>query len=102
MNMQGRLDAARTAIEALVLFVKYRGRFELIVEGRADPKLPMNRPQVRFDGLDLAENATSCTHAQNDASRLFLWMITVGLAETGIWSQPAVTGSPCLYFEAIR
>ena len=52
MKMRDRLDAARATIEALASFyVKYRNRFELIVEGRADPKLPMNRPQVRFDGL---------------------------------------------------
>src|SRR5579863_3471422 len=47
----GRFDEASRTIEALAAFYRrYRHRFEAIVGGDADPAVPMNRPQVRFDG----------------------------------------------------
>jgi hypothetical protein len=55
----GRPQAACAAVQQLAAFYrKCRGRFEAILDGRADPGLPMNRPPVRFDGL----TSPSCRH----------------------------------------
>ena len=98
----GQIDAARTAIQALAsFFMKYRSRFELIVEGRASPS-PANRPQVRFDGLNLAENATSWSHAQNDALGYFLWMYCRLAGNGHLAPNPDLLALFVLYFEAIR
>jgi hypothetical protein len=70
----GQQGVALSIVKALAAFFsKYRSRFEAIVEGRADPNLPMNRPHVRFDGLHLAEIPARWAHAQNDALGYFLW-----------------------------
>jgi phosphorylase kinase alpha/beta subunit len=99
----GQTDAARATIEALASFyIKYCNRFELIVEGRADPQLPMNRPQVRFDGLNLSENATSWSHAQNDALGYFLWMYCRLALNGHLVPNGQLLALLVLYFETIR
>ncbi len=99
----GLTNVARSTLEALAsFFLKYRSRFELIIEGRADAKSPMHRPQVRFDGVNLAENATSWSHAQNDALGYFLWMYC-RLAKNGhLVPNAELLALFVLYFEAIR
>ena len=58
LEADGHREAATTVANTLAAFYrKYRGRFEAIVERRIDPQEPMNRPQVRFNGLHLVENA---------------------------------------------
>lgn len=53
---------------------RYRWRFVEIVEGRADYREPMNRPHIRFSGVDLSELPEKWAHAQNDALGYFLWL----------------------------
>ena len=55
-------------------FAKYRHRFIDIIDGKADPADPMNRPHIRFDGTQLTENTEKWAHAQNDALGYFLWL----------------------------
>jgi phosphorylase kinase alpha/beta subunit len=99
----GQREAARTVVEAVAAFYsKYRSRFEAIVEGRADRKLPMSRPQVRFDGLSLGEIPAPWAHAQNDALGYFLWMYC-RLARTGrLVPDGELLALFALYFAAIR
>ncbi len=70
-------DAAipRACIQSLTaFFAKYRHRFTDIIDGKADPSDPMNRPHIRFDGTHLTENTEKWAHAQNDALGYFLWL----------------------------
>ncbi len=99
----GLTNVARHTLEALAsFFLKYRSRFELIIEGHTDPKSPINRPQVRFDGVNLKENATGWSHAQNDALGYFLWMYC-RLAKGGyLVPNEELLALFVLYFEAIR
>jgi GH15 family glucan-1,4-alpha-glucosidase len=57
-------------------FTKHRERFTAIIEGRADPSNPMNRPHIRFDGTTLDEIPQKWAHAQNDALGYFLWLLS--------------------------
>lgn len=102
-EISGMTGTACAVIEALASFFrKYRERFETIIEQRADPGVPMNRPQVRFDGLNLAENQTRWSHAQNDALGYFLWMYC-RLAKGGyLTPNTGLLALFALYFEAIR
>jgi len=99
----GQWGAARNAMEALAAFYrKYRSRLEAIVEGRADPKSPMNRPQVRFDGLQLVEIPSRWAHAQNDAIGYFLWLYS-RLASAGrLAVDEGLLALFALYLERIR
>jgi phosphorylase kinase alpha/beta subunit len=102
-EISGKRDIARTAVEALATFYrKYRNRFEAVIDGRADPQLPTNRPQVRFDGLNLAENPTGWSHAQNDALGYFLWMYCRMAQNGSLVPDAALLALFPLYFEAIR
>jgi Glycosyl hydrolases family 15 len=75
----GRLEAACAAVQQLAAFyLRYRGRFEAILDGRVDLSSPMNRPAVRFDGLAFAELPEQWPHAQNDA---------LGLPVRGSWHR---------------
>lgn len=55
-------------------FAKHRHRFVDVIEGKADPSEPMNRPHIRFNGADLTELPEKWSHAQNDALGYFLWL----------------------------
>jgi len=103
LETAGLSDAARTTVQRLAAFYqRYRKRFEAIVERRADPSLPMNRPQVRFDGLELAELPTPWAQAQNDALGYFLWLYC-RLARTGrVQPDRELLALFALYFESIR
>lgn len=86
-------------------FAKHCNRFTAIIEGRADPSNPMNRPHIRFDGLTLDEIPEKWAHAQNDALGYFLWLLSqVTLA--GVYSpdekSAQVIDALILYFRAIR
>jgi phosphorylase kinase alpha/beta subunit len=101
--MAGRWDVAVAAIEALAAFYKkYRNRFEDIIDGRADFSLPMNRPQVRFDGINLAEIATGWSHAQNDALGYFLWIYCRAAHNGRLAPDPSLLTLFALYFKVIR
>jgi hypothetical protein len=52
-------------------FIKHRKRLLDIIEGVADPNIPMNRPHIRFDGRSLEEVKEKWAHAQNDALGYF-------------------------------
>jgi phosphorylase kinase alpha/beta subunit len=99
----GRPEAAGAAVHQLAAFyLKYRGRFEAILDGRADPRLPMNRPAVRFDGLTLAELATPWPHAQNDALGYFLWAYCRFARARQLAPDPELLALLPLYFQSIR
>ena len=102
-EVAGMREVACTTIKALsAFFSKCRSRFEDIIDGRADPTIPMNRPQVRFDGLNLREISTSWSHAQNDALGYFLWMYC-RLAHNGcLVPDSELLALITLYFEAIQ
>lgn len=99
----GKWNIASATIEALAAFYrKYRSRFETIIEGRANSSLPMNRPQVRFDGLNLAEISTGWSHAQNDALGYFLWIYCRAAHMGRVTPDASLLTLFALYFEAIH
>jgi hypothetical protein len=99
----GRPEAACAAVQQLAAFyLKHRGPFEAILDGRADPSLPMNRPAVRFDGLTLSELSTPWPHAQNDALGYFLWAYCRFARATQLVPDPELLALLPLYFQAIR
>ena len=99
----GMTDTARTIVEELASFyLKYRSRFEAIIEGHADPKVPMNRPQVRFEGVDLSEISKGWSHAQNDALGYFLWMYCRLAQGRYLLPNGELLALFVLYFETIR
>jgi len=55
-------------------FLKFAARFDDIISGKADKSDPMQRPHIRFNGDNLAENTEFWNHKQNDALGYFLWM----------------------------
>jgi phosphorylase kinase alpha/beta subunit len=66
---------AAGALQALMsYFTKFRFRFTDAIEGRSDPRDPMFRPHIRFDGTHLTEVDEKWSHAQNDALGAFLWL----------------------------
>ncbi|MFM7058130.1 MAG: glycoside hydrolase family 15 protein [Planctomycetota bacterium] len=77
-----------TCVQAIAQFYhRHRHRFVEIIEGRADFREPMNRPHIRFNGVDLSELPEKWAHAQNDALGYFLWL-TCRLVGTGaIWVE---------------
>ncbi len=99
----GRLDVTAGVVTALSRFYgKYRHRFKDIISGLADPNVVMNRPHVRFNGLNLAENNENWAHAQNDALGYFLW-IYCRLARRGVLEPDGeLLALFALYFERIR
>ncbi len=103
LETTGRREQASAAVEALAAFYrKYRTRFEAIVEGRADWKVPMARPQVRFDGLNLLEIPARWAHAQNDALGYFLWMYCRSALDGRLEPDGEMLALFTLYFEAIQ
>ena len=71
----GRTDVAVQNLRTLMkYFIKHRKRLLDIIEGVADPNIPMNRAHIRFDGRSLEEVKEKWAHAQNDALGYFLWM----------------------------
>ncbi|PSP15630.1 MAG: phosphorylase kinase [Cyanobacteria bacterium QS_8_64_29] len=74
--------AARTLETLMAYWQKHRHRLDAIIAGRAHPQDPMARPQVRFDGRNLAELSQKWAHAQNDALGYFLWLYST-LAREG-------------------
>lgn len=78
----------RTVRAVLDFYKKHRHRFVDIIEGRADPDDPMNRPHIRFDGNTLTELPEKWAHAQNDALGYFLQ--GVGKAADSFGGKPAL------------
>lgn len=66
--------AVRCMRTLMSFFSKYRSRFLDIIEGKVDAEDPMNRPQVRFDGVLIEELPEHWPHAQNDALGYFVWL----------------------------
>jgi phosphorylase kinase alpha/beta subunit len=99
----GHGETAAHAMESIATyFRKYRHRFEGALEGQADAWEPMNRPEVRFDGLRLEEIPGHWAHAQNDALGYFLWLYC-RLAQAGhLVPDGALLGLFAAYFEALR
>ena len=103
LQASGRPEAACAALQQLAAFhLNHRVRFETIVDGRSDPGLPMNRPQVRFDGLTLSELPVPWPHAQNDALGYFLWAYCRFARMAQLATEPALLALLQLYFQAIR
>ncbi len=102
----GRIQAAVKNLRSLMkYFIKYRKRFDDIIQGRVDPNIPMNRPQIRFNGRSLTEIKEKWPHAQNDALGYFLWMFCKLVYECAL--NPSTNELNMLtlfprYFEAIQ
>jgi hypothetical protein len=102
----GRTDIALRTLRALMkYFIKYRKRFLDIIDGTADPNIPMNRPQIRFDGNNLEELNEKWAHAQNDALGYFLWLFCKLMNEEVLTPGADELNMLAIfprYFEAIR
>ncbi|WP_373650940.1 glycoside hydrolase family 15 protein [Schlesneria sp. DSM 10557] len=71
----GETEKAAAATRSLMTyFEKHRHRFSDIIDGKTDPRDPMARPHIRFDGDRLCELDEKWSHAQNDAIGGFLWL----------------------------
>ncbi len=66
--------AVKTMRTMLDFYRKHRRRFTDIIEGRANHDDPMQRPHIRFSGVDLNELPEKWSHAQNDALGYWLWL----------------------------
>ncbi len=103
LEVSGQGAEAAAVLRALAAFYgKYRWRFEAVVEGRADAAAPMNRPQVRFDGLKLAEIPSRWAQAQNDALGYFLWLYCRLARARRVLPDAELLALFGFYFEAIR
>jgi phosphorylase kinase alpha/beta subunit len=102
----GQPSPATRAAEALMTyFIQHRRRFADVIEGRADPADPMQRPHVRFNGDTLEELPVKWAHAQNDALGYFLWFYTLLVERGALRPAPAawsVIGDLVRYFAAIE
>jgi len=102
-EVAGQTAAAVAVMQALAAFYKkYRRRFTAIVMGPADPKSPMSRPHVRFDGLNLVEIPDQWAHAQNDALGYFLWAYCRMACKGHLAPDGELLALFALYFERIR
>jgi phosphorylase kinase alpha/beta subunit len=102
-EVAGDTAAARSVVAALAAFYrKHRGRFAAIVKGEADPARPMNRPHVRFDGVNLAENPETWAQAQNDALGYFLWAYCRMASKGQLAPDRELLALFALYFQRIR
>ena len=87
----GSPDAAVEILESLLRFQHATvDRFDAIIEGRADPDDPQQRPHVRFDGRTFREIDVPWAHAQNDALAYVVWL-AAGLWRDGAWDPSAET-----------
>ena len=85
----GQPDRAVAAVAAMTRFFHtQRNKLRDIITGKADPQNVMLRPQIRFDGVKLAELSETWSHAQNDAIGYWLWLGTT-LAREGHWQPSA-------------
>ncbi len=83
--LNGRLAASIRVVRALTTFFrKYHFRFDHIIAGAVDPREPMNRVHVRFDGERLEELPGTWSHAQNDALGYFVWLYCKLAAESAL------------------
>jgi len=102
----GRTDIAVRNLRALMTyFIKHRKRFLDIIDGDVDPNIPMNRPQIRFDGNSLEEVKEKWAHAQNDALGYFLWLFSKLVNEKALDPSAQELNMLALfprYFEAIH
>ena len=86
-HLQGRTSVAVENIKTLArYFLKHKGRFEAIIDGRTDYNEPMNRPHIRFEGSDLSEIHQKWAHAENDALGYFIWLFCL-LHNSGVCSM---------------
>ena len=84
-HVLGEHDRAIRAVAAITEFEHtQRDKVRNIIAGKADPQNAMLRPQVRFDGNQLAELSEPWAHAQNDAIGYWLWLASK-LAVAGHW-----------------
>lgn len=71
----GETDTAVKTMRTLLDFYrKHRRRFTDVIAGQADHDDPMQRPHIRFSGVDLNELPEKWSHAQNDALGYWLWL----------------------------
>lgn len=59
----------------LDFYIKHQAKIDAVLSGKSDPKEPMNRPHIRFQGETLEENEEVWPHAQNDALGYFIWLV---------------------------
>ncbi len=72
----GNYEIVENCLRSLVKFyIKYEHRFIDCIAGKADPSDVMQRPHIRFDGVNLQELPEKWAHAQNDALGYLLWLL---------------------------
>mmetsp|Transcript_92424 Transcript_92424/g.266854 ORF Transcript_92424/g.266854 Transcript_92424/m.266854 type:complete len:640 (+) Transcript_92424:92-2011(+) len=70
----GSAQAAAIVNTVAKFFLKTAARFDDVIGGGADPRDPMSRPHMRFNGQRLEELGEYCNHKQNDALGYFIWL----------------------------
>jgi phosphorylase kinase alpha/beta subunit len=102
----GEVAIAQGVMRALLAyFQKHQQRFEAMIHGKADPQDVMQRPHVRFNGLDLTEVDETWAHAQNDALGYFVWLYSqLLLQDLLLPTEDALEmlGLFVAYFEAVQ
>ena len=74
-HVSGKTDIALKNVSTLLQYFKqHSSRFRRVIDTQAKPSSCMERPHVRFNGLELAELDEPWQHAQNDALGYFLWL----------------------------
>jgi GH15 family glucan-1,4-alpha-glucosidase len=108
--ISGETDIALKNIRTLLeYFKKHRFRFERVIDAQVKPISSMERPHIRFNGLELVELKEPWEHAQNDALGYFLWLfcklhankIAIDEISLILDSIETLTLFP-LYFQVIR
>lgn len=104
--IRGETDVAIRNLTSLMDFLKKsQFRFERVIEAQVDPDQAMERPHIRFDGINLAELEQQWGHAQNDALGYFLWFYCKLAKEGYLKPEPEDLEILALfpfYFQAIR
>jgi hypothetical protein len=102
----GKVDVAVQIICCLIeYFKKHQHRFQKIIGGEVECDRVMERPHVRFNGVELTEIEQNWQHAQNDALGYFLWFycrLTCDLALQPSQADLEIIALFPLYFAAIN
>jgi phosphorylase kinase alpha/beta subunit len=104
--VRGETDVAIRNVTSLMdYFKKFQWRFERVIEAQVDSGQAMERPHIRFDGINLAELDQHWGHSQNDALGYFLWFYCKLANEGYLKPQPEDLEILALFpffFQAIR
>ncbi|MGA8571172.1 MAG: glycoside hydrolase family 15 protein [Desulfobaccales bacterium] len=86
-------------------FIIHKWRLEKIIAGELDYHDPMNRPHIRFKGIDLSEIKQKWAQAENDALGYFVWFLCKIYRQEKIIikeEEKELLALFAFYFDAIR